>query len=112
MNLFVFIGLMLFILVKDKLLKSIILSVILYGCLTEIENKEHFGNIDILDTFLEKSSLKKIVNKCCSKKEIELIKQKLDCIMNNKDTYSSLMDNASNIAPSDMSIISNLISQV
>ena len=112
MNLFVFIGLMLFILVEDKLLKSIILSVILYGCLTEIENKEHFGNIDILDTFLEKSSLKKIVNKCCSKKEIELIKQKLDCIMNNKDTYSSLMDNASNIKPSDMSIISNLISQV
>ena len=35
---------MLFILVEDKLLKSMILSVILYGCLTEIENKEHFGN--------------------------------------------------------------------
>ena len=58
-----------------------------------------------VESFVDKSEFKKILNQCCNKKELDLITKKIDCIINNKNTYKYLLNNANKIMPSKKSVI-------
>ena len=115
---FIIIGLLvLFYILKDNHLKSIILLVALFISLETIkikENKETFSDDTFIskyiENFIKKSDIKKIVNKCCNKEEQKLIKNKINCILKSEDTYNLLMNNVNKIMPSKMSILSSMAS--
>lgn len=115
---FIIIGLLvLFYILKDNHLKSIILLVALFISIESIKikaNKETFSDDTIItkyiENFIKNSDIKKIVNNCCSKDEQKLIKNKINCILKSKDTYNLLMNNVNKIMPSKMSILSSMAS--
>mgnify|MGYP006222295703 CR=1 FL=1 len=107
---FIIIGLLIvFYLVNDNKLKSLVLLLILYLSINKI-NQEHFSEDTFIDKFLKNSDIKKIVNKCCTKEEQKLIKEKINCISKSEDTYNLLMNNVNKIMPSKLSILSSMAS--
>ena len=106
MNSIIIILLILFYFSKQNYIKSAILIACLVISIYSLNNsKENFEDLTFIEKFIKDSETKNIVNKCCTKDEIKLIEKKIKCIINSKDTYKLLMDNANKIMPSKESIL-------
>ena len=98
MDIIILIILMMFFLTKNNTHKSLLLTLCLFYGLYNIKNNN-------VESFVDKNEFKKILNQCCNKKELELITKKIDCVLNNKNTYKYLLNNANKIMPSKKSVI-------
>lgn len=98
MDIIILIILILFYLTQNNTYKSFLLIICLGYTLFNI-NKNN------LEHFVDKNEFIKILKECCNKKELDLITKKIDCIINNKNTYKYLLNNANKILPSKKSVI-------
>ena len=98
MDIIILIILILFFLTKNNTHKSLLLTLCLFYAFYNIKNSN-------VESFVDKNEFKKILDQCCNKKELELITKKIDCIINNKNTYKYLLNNANKIMPSKKSVI-------
>tara|TARA_Y200000002_G_C22324961_1_gene514216 strand:+ start:128 stop:445 length:318 start_codon:yes stop_codon:yes gene_type:complete len=98
MDIIIFIILILFFLTKNNSHKSLLLITCLSYTLYNIKDSH-------VETFVDKGEFKKILNQCCNKKELDLLTKKINCIINNKNTYKYLLNNANKIMPSKKSVI-------
>jgi predicted MPP superfamily phosphohydrolase len=98
MDIIILIILILFYFTQNNQHKSLLLIMCLGYTLYNISNShvEHFS---------DKNEFIKLLKECCNKKELDLISKKIDCILNNKNTYKYLLNNANKILPSKKSVI-------
>ena len=101
MDLIILIILILFYYTKNNTNKSLLLLICLGYTLYALKG----NNNNNIESFVDISELKKILNECCNKKEMELITKKIECVLNNKNTYKYLINNANKIIPSKKSVI-------
>ena len=98
MDIIILIILILFYFTQNNQHKSLLLIICLGYTLYNISKNN-------LEHFRDKNEFIKLLKECCNKKELDLISKKIDCILNNKNTYKYLLNNANKILPSKKSVI-------
>lgn len=101
MDIIILIILFLFYFTQNNQHKSLLLIICLGYALYNIRK----NNKNNLEHFNDKNEFIKLLKECCNKKELDLISKKIDCILNNKNTYKYLLNNANKILPSKKSVI-------
>ena len=104
--------LIIFLIIDNNFYKTLTLILALFISLYKLNKFNKIENFDVdidIEKYINNSNFKEVINKCCNKEELKLLKKKINCVLSSKDTYSVLMNNVSNILPSKNSIFDTLL---
>ena len=107
--------LIIFLIIDNNFYKTLALILALFIALYKLNKTNQINNIEKFDVdidiekYINNSNFKDVINKCCNKEELKLLKKKINCVLSSKDTYSVLMNNVSNILPSKNSILDTML---
>ena len=104
--------LIIFLIIDNNFYRTIALILALFIALYKLDKFNKIENFDVdidIEKYINNSNFKEVINKCCNKEELKLLKKKINCVLSSKDTYSVLMNNVSNILPSKNSIFDTLL---
>ena len=104
--------LIIFLIIDNNFYKTLALILALFIALYKLDKFNKIENFDVdidIEKYINNSNFKDVINKCCNKEELKLLKKKINCILSSKDTYSALMNNVSNILPSKNSILDTIL---